>query len=436
MAFSIIRNDITHVRADAIVNSANPLPVCGGGSDAAVYAAAGMEELLAARERIGRIEPGHAAATPAFALPAKYVIHTVGPVWTGGENGERDVVRACYRSSLRLAQGLECQSVAFPLISTGTYGFPKEEALQIAVSEIRAFLKVVEMDVILVVFDRMSFVLSGQLFDGVDSFISEREAADRAAMEYGAAMASQASIHHLQPPRPENATAAGAMYHAPAAGMAPSPAAGMAPPSAAKTPAANASATVPPEHTERSERRRRRLFDGILPGRKEKRQEAIREEAEALREAADAAEAPAFREETAAEETAPEPVLLSKPRKTLDEAVSHLADTWQESLFYWIDEKGYSDTEVYKRANVDRKLFSKIRSNPHYQPKKNTAVAFALALQLNLDETKDLLARAGYALSPSSRFDLIIEYFIENGVYDAYTINLALFEHDEPLLGA
>ena len=120
---------------------------------------------------------------------------------------------------------------------------------------------------------------------------------------------------------------------------------------------------------------------------------------------------------------------------SLADRVSHISDTWQELLFNLIDEKGYTDTEVYKKANVDRKLFSKIRSNSDYQPKKITAVAFALALELNLDEAKDFLARAGYAFSTSSVFDLIIMYFIENEVYDIYQINLALFEHDQPTIG-
>ena len=122
-------------------------------------------------------------------------------------------------------------------------------------------------------------------------------------------------------------------------------------------------------------------------------------------------------------------------KRSLEDVVKQVSETWSESLLRMITEKGYTDTEVYKRANIDRKLFSKIRSNKDYKPKKPTALAFALALKLNVDETKDFLGRAGYALSKSSVSDLIVEYFIDNGVYDIMTINLALYEHNEPLLG-
>ncbi|MBO4765970.1 MAG: hypothetical protein J5532_01580, partial [Lachnospiraceae bacterium] len=169
------------------------------------------------------------------------------------------------------------------------------------------------------------------------------------------------------------------------------------------------------------------------------------EEDEAAPEFLEDAAAPEFLEETAAApaflnevcadvcaDVAPQQAAARK--RTLQEAVAQVGETWQESLLRMIDERGYTDAEVYKRAGADRKLFSKIRSNAEYRPKKPTAVAFALALRLSLDETKDMLARAGFALSPSSRFDLIVEFFIDNGVYDLSVINEALYDHGEPLL--
>ncbi len=397
MAFQIIRNDITKVSADAIVNTANPKPVYGSGTDGAVYAAAGAERLLAERKKIGDIPVGQAAATPAVSLDARFIIHTVGPAWTDGLHGEREAVRSCYENSLRLAKELGCESIAFPLIATGVYGFPKDEALQIAVSVFSAFLSVSEMQITLVVFDEESFVLSGRLFSGVDAFIDTHYAEAKLEEEYG-----------ITPP------------------------------------AASAYECIPREAKDRESGKRglfRRITDAF-PGHL----------AAAGRTPAAVQPAKEPSPDEQAEDKAPQPLTSSyhaaipddntvltgaaKPGRSLEEVMSRVADTWQESLLQLIDEKGYTDTEVYKRANIDRKLFSKIRSNADYQPKKITAVAFALALRLSLDETKDLLSRAGYALSPSSRFDLIIEYFIAQEVYDTYTINLALFEHHQPLLGA
>ena len=157
MLFQIVRNDITKIKADAIVNTANPKPCVGSGTDSAIYAAAGKEVLLAERKKIGDIEPGTACSTDAFKLDAKYIIHTVGPAWVDGKHGERDILRSCYANSISLAADLNCNSIAFPLIATGVYGFPKDEALNIALAEIGKFLLIHEMKVILVVFDRTSF---------------------------------------------------------------------------------------------------------------------------------------------------------------------------------------------------------------------------------------------------------------------------------------
>ena len=383
MAFQIIRNDITKVSADAIVNTANPKPKYVSGTDYAIYTAAGADELLKERQKIGNIETGQAAATPAFALSARYIIHTVGPAWVDGEHGEREAVRSCYTNSLKLAKELGCESIAFPLIATGVYGFPKADALQIAVSVFSEFLAETDMQITLVVFDEASFVLSGKIFSGVDAFIDENYVSEKLDTEYIAGPFATMALGNI------------------------------------------------PFEGNRRERRGHNLFGLASSLRRPKQDSAAKESL---------ADEAFFDDEECAEEpimAAPMAMAAaeSKPGRTLDDLMAHVSETWQESLFRLIDEKGFTDTEVYKRANVDRKLFSKIRSNSEYQPKKITAVAFALALRLSLDETKDLLGRAGYALSPSSRFDLIIEYFIGQEVYDTYTINLALFEHKQPLLG-
>ncbi len=372
MAFKIVRNDITKVAADAIVNTANPDPVYAAGVDGAIYAAAGAEALLAEREKIGEMNVGQAAVTPAFALDAKYIIHTVGPAWVDGKHGEFDDLRRCYENSLKLAKERDCESIAFPLIATGVYGFPKAEALRIAISVFSDFLMKTDMEIILVVFDKESFVLSDKVFSDVDSYIDENYASEQIREEYG----SEEAYKTLSGNR------LGRLF---------------------------------------GNRRRSGRSDTAAASVLYMDEDYLPESTEDEEAASMAMSMPATSEKRA--------------QSSLDDRVSHVADTWQESLFHIIDEKGYTDTEVYKRANVDRKLFSKIRGNTAYQPKKITAVAFALALRLNLDETKDLLGRAGYALSPSSVFDLIIEYFIEHGVYDTYTINLALFEHDQPILG-
>ena len=381
MAFQIVRNDITKITADAIVNTANPEPVYMAGTDTAIYMAAGAEKLLEERKKIGVIEEGCVAVTPAFDLDAKYIFHTVGPVWQGGDSGEKEVVRNCYINCLNKALELGVESIAFPLIATGVYGFPKADALQIATSVFSEFLAENDMTITLVVFDNESFALSGKIFAGVNQFIDDHYVEAKTDEEYGFGNAV-------------------ADYEAPMEDACEEP---------AEEPAEEA-------RVRRKEERFRFLNRRMIAREEECRM----------------APPPAYAA-GAAMVVGAAPKMAAK--RSLDDVMKNLSETWSESLLRLITEKGYEDTEVYKRANVDRKLFSKIRSNKDYQPKKTTAVAFALALRLNLDETKDFIARAGYAFSPSSKFDLIIEYCIENEVYDFMTINLALFEHEEPLIG-
>ncbi len=340
MPFEIVRNDITQMRVDAIVNTANPRPVIGSGVDAGIHRAAGPE-LLTAREKIGRIGVGEAAITPGFGLNAKFVIHTVGPVWRGGLLGERKLLRGCYEASLALAAENGCASIAFPLISTGNYGFPKDEALQIALDAIRGFLNDHEMLVSLVVFDRESFQLSRERYREVASFIDENYIQEQASRQF--------------------------------------------------SPRGN--------------------------------RDAVEEFCAPM----ECAEAAPPRESV--------PLPYGKPKPSLADLLAQTDAGFSETLLKLIDKTGKKDSEIYTRANLSRQHFSKIRNNPHYQPTKPTAIALALALELNLDQTRDLIGRAGYALTGSSKFDVIIMYFIREKNYNLFDINAALFEFDQSLLG-
>ncbi len=355
MPFQIIRNDITKVKADAIVNTANPKPRIGRGTDSAIYAAAGEDQLLAVRKKIGDIAPGQAVSTDAFALNAKYIIHTVGPSWIDGSHGERNILRSCYDESLFLADKLKCKSIAFPMIATGVYGFPKDEALNIALSSIGKFLLTHEMKVTLVVFDRKALELSEKLVGGIEQYIDEHAAGLIRETEYRGA-----SVTDIQ------------------------------------------------------RRRRARL-----------------EEEEELYQAL----------ESEADEAAAHPAssIVNLPDvtgKSLEDILGGAGESFQQKLFKLIDERGLDDVTVYKKANIDRKVFSRIRCKADYKPKKKTAVAFAIALELDLPTTLDLLSRAGIAFSPSDWFDLIVSYFITNKNYDdIYEINATLFKYGQQVLG-
>ena len=334
MPFSILRNDITKMPVDAIVNAANESLLGGGGVDGCIHRAAGPE-LLAECRQLGGCRTGDAKITGAYRLPCKYVIHTVGPVWSDGRHGEQELLASCYRTSLALAKEHDCQTVAFPLISSGIFGYPKDQALRVAVDTIGEFLMENDMTVYLVIFDRASYQISGRLFADIAEYIDD---------------------HYVD------------------------------------------------AHTDSQRERMRRTLH------------AARKARAVCNETAEYMAAPAA--------------------GGLDDLLTHLDAGFSETLLQLIDRSGRKDSEVYKKANLDRKLFSKIRSNPDYRPSKSTALAFAIALELDLDETRDLIARAGYALSPSSKFDVIIEYFIRQKKYDIFEINEALFAFDQSLLGA
>ncbi len=384
MPLILIRKDITVLEVDAIVNAANESLLGGGGVDGAIHAAAGPE-LKEECRKLGGCRPGEAKLTRGYRLKAKYVIHTVGPRWQGGGSGEEAVLRACYRNSLALARDKGCETVAFPLISSGVFGYPKAEALAVAEEEIRSFLREEEMTVYLALFGHGPW--SRDQYPELEALLRPAASPDAAQAAFGAA--AQA-----------------------------------APASAAK------------------ERRglgpfRRKTASEKLPGSPAGRPSP--KEPEELWE-----EAPAFSEA----EALPRPINAPKPLafpdamagaaadESLEEALAALDESFSRMLLRKITEKGMTDAQCYKKANIDRKLFSKIRSDERYRPSKPTALAFAVALELALPETRELLMKAGFALSRSSKFDVIVEYYIRRGQYDIDRINEALFAFDQPLLGS
>ena len=325
MPLSIVRNDITTMKVDAIVNAANESLLGGGGVDGAIHRAAGPDLLKECRT-LGGCKTGEAKLTRGYRLPAKFVIHTVGPIWHGGGHGEREKLVSAYRTSLALALEQGCETVAFPLISAGAYGYPKDQALKVAVDTIGDFLLAHDMTVYLVIFDRAAYTIGGKLFADIAAYIDDRYA---------------------------------------------------------------------DAHTDGRETRRRQMAMASMP--------------------------------MAA------PVGAVPP--SLDEALGRMDESFSQMLLRKIDERGMTDAQCYKKANIDRKLFSKIRSDVHYRPSKPTAAAFAVALELSLEEARELLGRAGFAFSHASKFDIIVEYFIARQNYNVFEINEALFAFDQSLLG-
>ena len=332
MPLQIVRNDITKMKVDAIVNAANSSLLGGGGVDGSIHRAAGPQ-LLAECRTLGGCETGDAKITKGYNLPCRYVIHAVGPQWRGGGHGEREKLASCYRRSLALAKEHHCETVAFPLISSGIYGYPKDQALKVAIDTISDFLLENDMLVYIVIFDRKAYQIGEKLFSDIAAYIDDNYV-EAHTDSYSAQLSRMKMLSQEAP--------AQVSYAMPAAAKA----------------------------------------------------------------------------------------------KSLDDALSQIDESFSEMLLRKIDEKGMTDAQCYKKANIDRKLFSKIRSDRLYKPSKPTAIAFAIALELPLEETRDLLQKAGFALSRSNKFDIIIEYFIERGNYNIFEINEALFAFDQSLLGA
>ena len=345
MPIKIVRNDITKMECDAIVNAANATLLGGGGVDGAIHRAAGPGLLMECM-KLGGCKTGQAKLTKGHKLPAKFVIHTVGPVWEGGQNGEKALLESCYRESLRIAAEKGCESVAFPLISSGIYGYPKDQALRVAVDTITAFLLDHDMLVYIVVFDKSAFQISEKLFSDIASYIDDK----------------YVDTNFMFSRSRRNACDDGTVL--------------------AET----------------------MILDGW------------------------------DKEESTCAPLA-QPAMAMPKASSLEDAVNQIDESFSQMLLRKIDEKDMTDAACYKKANIDRKLFSKIRSDVNYKPSKTTAIAFAIALELDLAETKDMLMKAGFALSHSNKFDIIIEYFITNGNYNIFEINEALFAFDQSLLG-
>lgn len=367
MPLQIIRQDITKLNVDAIVNAANTALRQGGGVCGAIFAAAGAERLQEACDRIGGCKTGEAVITPGFDLPARYIIHTPGPVWQGGEHHERELLASCYRSSLALAKERGLKSVAFPLIVSGIYGYPKAEALSVATEAIGSFLLKEDMEVILAVYDRTAYTLSEERFREVAAYI-DQPYVDARARRYLRRMAQEPVVGGAKEEACDGAPINGPM---PCAAPAPRPSA----------------------------------QSGYIP--------SLSNEL-----------APAEKERVAGSDLF---AFLSKHR---------MKESFSSRVLSYIDWKGMKDSDVYKRANLDRKHFSKIRSKHDYKPTKRTALALAVALELNLDQTIDLLALAGFAFSPREKGDLIVQFFIEQGKYNIFEINEALFAFGQHQLGA
>ncbi len=384
MPFRLVRSDIILMKTDAIVSAASPDLSGGGGADERIRRAAGPG-LTAECRKLGGCRVGEAKLTGAYRLGAKYIIHTVGPVWQGGTAGEEEALVSCYRACLKLAAEKGCQSIAFPLLSTGHHGYPRAEAIRIACETLSAAPEAETMDISLVLYDRESFDLSltaaGPYAKEIEQFIDDRYVEDHPDLMQNRRFFASSKI-------------AFSMMDAEAASLAD-----------AKEPTDPLSGMVCEEAMEESPH----------PVQPEpmvySRPEAFRPSAPAAVPLSDAAEG-----------------------TSLEERLSTVGESFSQMLLRKIDERGMTDAECYRKANIDRRHFSKIRSDRAYRPSKSTALALGIALELPLDELKELLGKAGFALSDASKADIIVEFFVRRRNYDLLTINETLFAYHQDLL--
>ena len=379
MPLKIVRNDITKMNTEAIVNTANSYADVGPGCDSAIYKAAGYDELLAYRkEKIGYIPEGEVFITPGFNLQAKYIIHAVSPHYQDGDQKEEEKLRSCYRKSLLLAKEKGIKSIAFPLISTGGFGYPKEEGIRIAVDEINAFLLSNDMDIFLVVFDTQSTLLGEKIYPELEAYIDHNYVYSARKMEYG-----NPYIYSAAPGEPDykdHLNIIGELE----------------------------------ERLRRNSVRKERMLNANMEA----------PEMPAEEDACDCV-CDLWNDEVAAQE---------EFENKLNERLAHKSDTFSEYLMYLIESKGMKNADVYNRACVDRRYFSKIKNNKDFHPEKIKALCLCVGARLNLDETKDLLARAGYAISPADLTDIIFTFFIEHKYYDVVEIAIQLEEHGLPCI--
>lgn len=377
MPFKIIKNDITKVKADAIVNTVNPNVIIGDGVEYAIYNAAGKDELLKAREKLGYMSPGEVGITPAFKLDAKYIIHVSSPVWAGGWYGERPpesvftketiLLGNCYMKALYMAAENGCKSIAFPLLATGTYKFPKEIGMAVAVRAFTEFLEHYDMEIFLVVFGRDSFNISGSLFRKVKRFVD---------YEAICACAELAPRHDL-------------------------------------------------DWIDGS------TIDDLDSFDDEEETESYQD----ISEDEKLTESYWDISEDDNDELYYESQLRShnhteshKYSKSLEESLKKIHKySFAGYLQQLINKKGMKNSEVYATANITKQYFSKL-INGKVNPSKEKVIALAIGLHLNMDETKDILKIAGYAFSPFSQTDTVVKYFINNKDYNVIKLDILLYD--------